>query len=145
MKRATALIGGAVWPGFDYAMSDAFASMRDGWKEDYFSLPKYVDGLNAFIRDKLIVAARWTPAQCDAYGPRFELIQSGGHSLVHFHHQPERTADGVPLPDRKGITFHTTHHTTHELFSLGCQMLGNECGTRAHKDFHQAMKLTPVY
>ena len=106
-------------PGYDYPMTKKFASMRDGWKEDYFSLPKYVDGLNAFIRDKLIVAAKWTPAQCDAYGPRFELVQSMGHSLVHFHHQPERTADGVPLPDRKGITFHTTYHTTHKLFRHG--------------------------
>ena len=132
-------------PGYDYPMTKKFASMRDGWKEDYFSLPKYVDGLNAFIRDKLIMAARWMPSQCYAYGPQFELIQSGGHSLLHFHHQPERTTDGVPMPDRTTITFHTTYHTTRELGALGCEMMDNECGMSAHGEFHQAMKLTPVF
>ena len=108
------------------------------WEEkNYYSLPKYVEVVNAHYKNIFIGGFGWTEVEYETYGPAFEIMKSpaDSYNYLHFKHQPREVVGNVPRPDLSGLHLYVTYITTRELWVLGV-MYGDickeTCGWRSH-------------
>ena len=99
------------------------------WEEkNFYSLPKYVEFINAHYKNVFTISLGWTEAQYETYGPAFEIMKSpvDNYNYLHFKHQAREAVGSVPRPDLSGLHLYVTYVTTRELRVLGV-MFGDIC------------------